>query len=874
VAITPEELALLEEQIRLLGEKKSLDDEFTASDEVTLQSLQQRLATERASVASLQTRVATLKEERAELERAMGIEENRYVQQQQRKMLQENLLELSRAEVREIEAKIKAGEELAPQDIARLKAAKANLKVDEERNKALEDAVALGTQMGSAMALYGQHTVVNVGNLKKLASGLRAPVQFLDSLSTGLFVGIIDTIINLGFAVDEMESSFRQATGASEKFTRNLTKTWDMTRQYGVTAEEAGAANAALFNTFTDFTLQTPAVQREVARTTQILGEFGVSVSDVAKGIQISTKAFGQTAEGAAKTALEINALAQDLGVAPQKLAADFASVGGQLAKMGDNGTRAFKDLAMRAKATGLEIGKLLQMTEKFDTFEGAATQAGKLNAALGGNFVNAMDLLTETDPAARFDMIRDAITNAGLSFDDMSYYQRKYYAEAAGLDNVNDLAMMLSGNYDNLTGAVGQTSAQIADQQKKAADMKTALEELKNALLPLIPIFTGLVDWISKMAKAIQNNMTWIKPLITTLGKLWAAIKIGKFLLGSYGVVVGLFGKSAAGAAASSTTAGHAITRLGVGIGRGGVAAAKGAVGWLAFGVAIVLIGTGIAIAAVGLANLVLSFAGLGAAAKPAAVAVAAFTIAFAIMIAAMVFGAPGIATAGANILWLAAAVGALGLALVVVGGAWKLMSGLFGKGKDDTAKYGAMSEATDKMAQKKDAMNSIATSFEKIAAALVLGASQTGAWRKLFKSMGDVSLNLGSTSVTTGAVNTANASMPGSIAMINMGGAMPAPEEPVAPGTPRGAIPPPEEPVTPGTPTTTAPTPPPRPGPGAATTATTTPGGTTTVVPQQTEIVQPRYTVPLTLMIDGDKFKEKVLTIVNGRLSEMALE
>ena len=98
----------------------------------------------------------------------------------------------------------------------------------------------------------------------------------------------------------------------------------------------------------------------------------------------------------------------------------------------------------MRAKATGLEIGKLPQMTEKFDTFEGAATQAGKLNAALGGNFVNAMDLLTETDPAARFDMIRDAITDAGLSFDDMSYYQRKYYAEAAGLDNVNDLAMML----------------------------------------------------------------------------------------------------------------------------------------------------------------------------------------------------------------------------------------------------------------------------------------------------------------------------------------------------------------------------------------------------------------------------------------------
>ena len=855
MAITPEELALLQQEIQLLKDRKALGTDWDARDAIRLAAAENMLDQQRASVDLLQQRLDKLKEERIALQGALESEGDRYIQQQQRKMLQENLLEIAEADKRLLEAKIKAGETLDAAERARLKTAKATLEVEKQRNKALEDAVDLGTQMGSAMALYGQHTVVNVGNLKKLASGLRAPVQFLDSLSTGLFVGIIDTIINLGFEVDKMESSFRQATGASEKFTRNLTQTWDMTRQYGVTAEEAGAANAALFNTFTDFTLQTPSVQREVARTTQILGEFGVSVGDVAKGIQISTKAFGQTAEGAAKSALEINALAQDLGVAPQKLAADFASVGGQLAKMGDNGTRAFKDLAMRAKATGLEIGKLLQMTEKFDTFEGAATQAGKLNAALGGNFVNAMDLLTETDPAARFDMIRDAITDAGLSFDDMSYYQRKYYAEAAGLDNVNDLAMMLSGNYDNLAGGIGQTSAQIADQQKKAADMKTALEELKNALLPLIPIFTDLVDWISKIAKGIQANIKWIKPLVYGLGILWVAIKAGQLLLGPIKLGMKLFGKEVEETASKGAKSGKKMRQMGKSIGKAGASAASAIPFMLALGVTAVLIGTSIAIAAVGLANLVIAFTGLGDAAWPAAAAVIGFTVAFAIMIAAMVYGAPAVATAGAGILWLATAVGALGLALVVVGGAWKLMSGIFKK--DETAKYGAMSATADKMAQKKDAMNSIATAFEKIAAALVLGASQTGAWRKLFKSMGDVSLNLGSTSVTTGAVTTANASMPGSLAIINMGGAMPAPEEPVVPGTPRG----------------TPPTPPPRRGPAAATTATTTAGGTTTVVPQQTEVVQPRYTVPLTLMIDGDKFNEKVLTIVNGRLSELAL-
>jgi hypothetical protein len=40
----------------------------------------------------------------------------------------------------------------------------------------------------------------------------------------------------------------------------------------------------------------------------------------------------------------------------------------------------------------------------------------------LGGNFVNAMDLMMATDPVERFEMIRDSILDAGLSFENMSY--------------------------------------------------------------------------------------------------------------------------------------------------------------------------------------------------------------------------------------------------------------------------------------------------------------------------------------------------------------------------------------------------------------------------------------------------------------------
>ena len=55
------------------------------------------------------------------------------------------------------------------------------------------------------------------------------------------------------------------------------------------------------------------------------------------------------------------------------------------MAKFGSDGQKTFKDLARIQKQTGFEMEKILQITNRFDTFEGAAQQAGQLNAALGG---------------------------------------------------------------------------------------------------------------------------------------------------------------------------------------------------------------------------------------------------------------------------------------------------------------------------------------------------------------------------------------------------------------------------------------------------------------------------------------------------------
>ena len=200
----------------------------------------------------------------------------------------------------------------------------------------------------------------------------------------------------------------------------------------------------------------------------------------------------------------DFTAYATDIGMDVGQLTSGFASSREHVAKFGTDGVKAFKDLARTAKITGIDISRLFAIVSKFDTFEGAAEQAGMLNAALGGNFVNAMDLMLETDPKTRFDMIRDAIRNTVGEFKDMEYFQRIFYARAAGLDNVAELALVMSGNYDLLGEKMGYTSREYVDMAKKAQAFQTVQDQIATMLQRNIPI-------MPEVMKTVEQLMQWL---------------------------------------------------------------------------------------------------------------------------------------------------------------------------------------------------------------------------------------------------------------------------------------------------------------------------------------------------------------------------
>ena len=535
---TPQELAA---RLNSLRDKVELQKEFnklTAEAKQTLieegslkkEHLKTLLLIQEAEKQNLdyaERRVKATKEEIEKLKEAKDLDKSRYAQTVLQQELNKANATLRQQEIDLIEKQIKAGN---IENIGRLK----NLKKLDKQLKGLSKySGKMGLMSGDSKQFTSSLKEIGGSMEQNLLAPMQKAVTGATSLKAGLQASValllVTELINfykravkLAYELGNIENAFMKATGASEEFSRSISETYREGRRFGATAEDMSKAAQGLFNTFTDFTFQDKDTRDSLIETSAVLEKLGISNDKLAQSFQLSTKGLGMSAEQAGQSMLDLEKYAEELGVSPERLSAQFIEAGDSLQKLGENGDEAFRDLAAAAKITGLSVTKLLNIVNQFDTFEGAARQAGKLNAALGGNFVNAMDLMMETDPTARFEQIRDSILDTGLSFDTMSYYQKNFYKDALGLANVGDLALVLSGNMDSVSAETKKTSQQFEDAAARAATVATFQEQLNILFAEMIPIITPLIDgmrsmfgWLSKNAKIVKV----VTGVILTLG-------------------------------------------------------------------------------------------------------------------------------------------------------------------------------------------------------------------------------------------------------------------------------------------------------------------------------------------------------------------
>ena len=516
-------------------------------------------------------------------------------------------IETQKATVQELEAEVDKREQALTTQKKESEELDKNTKA---RQKNVDSIEAVAGSMSGLVAVYSKHQYLSTERLKGLYKNFKAHglLNMAVGAGVGIFTGFIDTMISFTFAVDEGRSSMMKTTGVSREFATSITADAQAMSYYGVTVSDMGETVGALIPTFTDFTRLSDSQAASVRKTGDLLKKSGVSGQAYGQSLQVMTKAMGMGTESATAMNREFSSLATAIGVTPQQMAEDFAGVGSSLAKLGTEGPAAFKQLAMTSKATGLSIEKLLRVTDKFDTFEGAATQAGLLNAALGGNFVNAMDLMMATNPAERFGMIQDAILNTGLSFDEMDYYQRKFYAEAAGLEDVNDLALLMSGSLDEMSESAMKSSDEIHELEKRTKAMQSIQEKFKTLMMSMIPVLEPLIDDLHTLINEYTQNEDKMKTLQDTFKSFGSAIvfvvsNLENFI---YGFLILTGVKMLAGLASLVMQMGFFGATAPV-VGTGAKMASGGI---LAFGAAILLAGAGIKLATEGIASMAAAFA------------------------------------------------------------------------------------------------------------------------------------------------------------------------------------------------------------------------------------------------------------------------
>ena len=337
-------------------------------------------------------------------------------------------------------------------------------------------------------------------NLDKIGKSLKENLTF-KNVAGSLAETVLQSTMAAVYAADGARAGMAKVTGQGHELNGVMDDVASSNRSFGVSFAESAAALTALSSGMSGFNSMSKETQAQLGSTVAKLGNLGVSADTATANIEIGRKVMGLTAQGAADMQNDMARLAVGIGEPASKLADSFKAAAPQLAAHGGAMVGIFENLAKTAKKTGVEISELLGITAQFDTFEGAANAAGKLNSILGGDVLNSTELMLASEDE-RLDMIRRSIAASGQSFDSMSRFQKMAVANAAGIKDMTTATKLFSEQSLAATEntdlfAVSQET--LEERQKAAVTFQQKGAQVMNAfavaVMPLVKTIHALLN-------------------------------------------------------------------------------------------------------------------------------------------------------------------------------------------------------------------------------------------------------------------------------------------------------------------------------------------------------------------------------------------
>lgn len=336
------------------------------------------------------------------------------------------------------------------------------------------------TLMGQVKGLFksGEQAKKFAENLKETFSGSALAEASIQKLIQTSLLGFKTMFTEL----EEGRTSFARATGMTGQAAAEVMEASKAYRELGVSVADTGAAQAQLMATFPKRELG--AITSEVSAQFAMWQKSGVALGDSVGSYDMLRRSFKMTDKDARGLQERIMGLGDEIGMGAPKMMESFARAAPRLAIHGKNMEKVFRSVASTSAQLGLEVDDVLSLAEGFQTFEGSAQAAGKLNSILGGGFIDNIELMNASfdDPAKAALMIKDSFSAAGQSVESLGPAGVKAAAAAAGFSDVAKFTKFLNGEIDTAELAADTEKDMQKNMLEAAQGTQTTLQKFSDA--------------------------------------------------------------------------------------------------------------------------------------------------------------------------------------------------------------------------------------------------------------------------------------------------------------------------------------------------------------------------------------------------------
>jgi hypothetical protein len=216
----------------------------------------------------------------------------------------------------------------------------------------------------------------------------------------------------------------------------------------------------------------------------------------------------------------------------------ELAGAPNVLARFGVANRKEFAVSTARANSYGLSIKEMNAAFGKImDSFDATAEASAKLNTIFGTN-INSMELMLETDPTKRMEMLRGELERQGKSWEKLSVFEKNVITQNLGVDE-SQAALILSSEKERekleRKQKIKQREIDINEKWNKG------IGSIKKTLLAWGPLLDRLMRSITKFTSKVLFGSDATKDITNTakifegiLIKMTAAVQSASKSLGS----------------------------------------------------------------------------------------------------------------------------------------------------------------------------------------------------------------------------------------------------------------------------------------------------------------------------------------------------